>query len=567
MVSSLNIGKSTYRNMESYGSMQALRNLMDEGEVLGLDFSVVRQKVDSYESSKATGKIKIVLLGSFSDGKTTAIAGLLGRLETNMKIDEDESSDQLSVYRVESLGSEYEIVDTPGLFGTKEREQDGENVRFSEITERYISEAHIVVYVCNSVNTLKDSHKTIIKRVLRDYNKLSSAIFVINKMDEVADVEDDAEFAEVSLIKRNTFVNRLKQVLLLTPDEEKELRIACIAANPYGDGLAKWFQNKSEYNKLSHIGELKRCVESVIEKSDIAQLKLDASKAVSKDLAHSIAFMVASRTAELKKALSTIRVSLEDLDAELSALRLALSQSRGVMTDRLKALQDGLNSLINGISEVADLQAFLQSKIGITGKNVDFYIIRRDLNQILSECVERNNAQLDSKVVMFEQKLSAQSDLLDNVMKGGLSWMKKVNNTTVLKARDMFFKSHKFKPWGAVKLASKIGAAAAVVGMLWEAWTWWQKEKERRKLEEMKSSLQEVLSGMFKSVFERFDDDEKYYKEFAPSFIELRGAVGVRKSELADMQKGAEDLGRFKSRVITWYGADIEDVDFEDIKI
>ena len=142
--------------MANCNDLHFLKKLIEEGEKLGLDFSSLEKKINEYINNKEIGTIKIVLLGSFSDGKTTAIAGLLGKLESNMKIDEDESSDELSVYHIDTLGKQYEIVDTPGLFGTKEKEVDGVNVKFSEITERYISEAHIVIYVCNSVNTLKD---------------------------------------------------------------------------------------------------------------------------------------------------------------------------------------------------------------------------------------------------------------------------------------------------------------------------------------------------------------------------------------------------------------------------
>ena len=186
--------------MANTKDLSTLKQLFEEGENFGLDLSTLINKVSEYIRSKESDIIKIVLLGSFSDGKTTAMAGLLGKLEDNMKIDEDESSDELSIYHIESLGNNYEIVDTPGLFGTKEKEVDGENIRFSEITERYISEAHIVIYVTDSINTLKDSHKDIIKRVLRDYNKLDSAIFVINKMDCVADTCDEVDYAEHSAI-------------------------------------------------------------------------------------------------------------------------------------------------------------------------------------------------------------------------------------------------------------------------------------------------------------------------------------------------------------------------------
>ena len=134
-------------------------------------------KIESIRSAIKDGIVRIVLLGSFSDGKTTAIAGLLGRLEDTMKIDSDESSDELKVYRPLGLKKGFEIVDTPGLFGTKEKEVNGENIKFSDITKRYISEAHIIIYVCDAVNPLKDSHVGVIKWVLRDLGKLSKTIF------------------------------------------------------------------------------------------------------------------------------------------------------------------------------------------------------------------------------------------------------------------------------------------------------------------------------------------------------------------------------------------------------
>lgn len=67
------------------------------------------------------------------------------------------------------------------MFGTKEREINGQNIKFSEITERYISEAHIIIYVCDAVVPLKDSHVEIIRRIMRDYHKLDNTILLLTK--------------------------------------------------------------------------------------------------------------------------------------------------------------------------------------------------------------------------------------------------------------------------------------------------------------------------------------------------------------------------------------------------
>lgn len=552
--------------MAQCNNLQLLKQLIEEGEKFGLDFSSLEKKINEYLNNQEIGIIKIVLLGSFSDGKTTAIAGMLGKLENNMKIDEDESSDELSVYHIEALGKEYEIVDTPGLFGTKEKEVDGVNVKFSEITEKYISEAHIIIYVCNSVNTLKDSHKDIIKKVLRDYNKLDSTIFVINKMDDVADTNDEEEYSEVSEIKRNTFIERLRQVIGLTPDEEKQLNIACIAANPKAKGLNVWFEEPEEYKRRSHIGQLENCVANVTRNSDVAGLKNNTDIAVAKDLAQAIAISVSRKVAQLNTALADVNSSVADMEDDLAILKASIVQSKGVMTDRFKEMKNMLFNTIGNLGSLSDMGNFLETEIGIEGDKLDFNVLMRSIKQIMSECAETNNAQINAKMTEFERGFEAQNAIINGTIKTGLEGMKKVNGGMVLKARDIFFKSHKFKPWGAVKFAKGIGAAAAALGLVLDGWNLYKKYKDAKKLDQCKKDMKDALNDIFKQIFQEFDEDDIYYKNFAPSYLELVNAVNNRKQELKMMTDNVAHLNTYKSRFEEWYGSDIEDAIFEEIK-
>ena len=70
--------------------LEELRALLNQGHNLGLDFSDVIKKLDNVCKSISDDIIRIVLMGTFSDGKTSAIAGMLGRLDDSMKIDLDE---------------------------------------------------------------------------------------------------------------------------------------------------------------------------------------------------------------------------------------------------------------------------------------------------------------------------------------------------------------------------------------------------------------------------------------------------------------------------------------------
>ncbi len=551
--------------MEHFKDLQYLKKIIEEGEKLGLDFSLIEKKLNDYISAQKSGTIKIVLLGTFSDGKTTAIAGLLGKLENNMKIDEDESSDELSIYHIDALGNQYEIVDTPGLFGTKEKEIEGSKVKFSEITERYISEAHIIIYVCNSVNTLKDSHKDIIKKVMRDYNKLNSTIFVINKMDDVADTNDEEDYEEMSEIKRKTFVDRLRQIIGLTPDEEAKLNIACIAANPKAKGLSEWFKKQDEYRRRSHIAQLENCVATVTKNSDIVMLRNNTDIAVVSDLVQAIIISVSAKVTQLNSVLADVKESLTDMGNDLDILRNTIVQNKGIMTDRLNDYKKTLFSSIDNIGSLSDMGGFLETEIGIEGEQLDFNVVIRKVKQIMSECAESNNASINAKVTEFERIFDSQSKIINGAIKGGLEGMKKVNGAMVLKARDIFFKSHKFKPWGAIKFAKAIGAAAAVLGLIIDGWNLYKKWKDAKKLDECKRDIKDALSGIFKKIFQEFDQDDIYYKNFAPTYIQMAEAVKMRREELSILENNVSSLSAFKSRFKEWYGNDIEDAEFEEI--
>ena len=221
----------------------------------------------------------------------------------------------------------YQIIDTPGLFGTEEKNINGKTIRISDITEKYISEAHIIIYVCNSVNTLKDSHKEVVQKVLREYGKLRSAIFVINKMDDVADTNDEEEYMEVSAIKKKTFTDRLKQVIGLTPDEEKQLKIACVSANPKGKGLHEWFTKKEEYDRRSHLQQLKEYVSSTIKESDIKILSTQVDEAVIKDIwVWIVNFLLLEKFNQLDEAVRTIKDSLDQMESDLAILKSDIIQ-------------------------------------------------------------------------------------------------------------------------------------------------------------------------------------------------------------------------------------------------
>lgn len=551
--------------------LEELRALLNQGYNLGLDFSDVIKKLDNVCKSISDDIIRIVLMGTFSDGKTSAIAGMLGRLDDSMKIDLDESSDELNVYRPDGMKEGFEIIDTPGLWGTKEKEIDGQNVKFSEITEKYISEAHIIIYVCDAINPLKESHANIMHQVLRTYDKLNSTIFVINKMDNAGyDLTDTEEFNQGAQIKSQTLITRLKDTIHLTKEEAKNLNIVCVAADPKGKGLEYWFSRMDDYLKRSRIDQLRSVLDKVISESDEDQLIKSMNSASVKDMLLSTLQLIQTCKEPTENAIAAVKESCDELRIDLDVLRNELIQSQQRMASKLDALQSSVLSDVDGAS-VETINAIIESEIGIEDKKITFYKFSRNINLILNECAEQNNSAINIHSITFEDGFKKQEGLIHMAIGKGSGLLGKVaiNGEQVKRLRDIFAPAHKFKPWGAIKLGEKLtkilNKAGLALALVLEAWDFWQAYKNKKALAEIKVNLKAAINGYFSEASKLFCDNDTYFKNFAPGYLELKQQLKQREDDLKLIESKSVQLNRFKHELSRWYKDNIEDVEFEEL--
>lgn len=550
--------------------LDKVEKLVKEGMSYGVNLQSLLTKLESMRSAIHDGLIRIVLLGSFADGKTTAVAGLLGRLEDSMKIDQDESSDELEVYRPKDLKEGFEIVDTPGLFGTKEKEVGGERIKYSDITKRYISEAHIIIYVCDAVNPLKDSHVGIIEWVLRDLGKLDSTIFVVNKMDEAGyDMLDEADYKYGSETKRQNLISRLRTTINLTPDEESRLHIVCIAADPKGKGLSYWFAREEDYMRRSHMANLRKVLSKVVESSDSNQLKGRATIASVKDLVNSVDKAIEQTIRPLEKSLPKMDEVNKDMLVEQKSLSKELDFARKSLMDDLSSYRDNLLSVVRG----ASLETFgdvLETKIGIGGDGkLSFSVFEREVDGILEGAVSNIDGVVNSSAVVFKQGFGEQEKFFNGAVKEGAKFLKgvKINNTQVLAVRDALFEGVKFKPWGATNLAKNItkgfGYAAIGINIAMEAYDWYKKWKQAKELDEAKKQVLTVLRESFGKIDSSFRDKNAYLKNFAPQYIEFEKELKTREEQIAILQQRVKDLEVYSSKVKAFIEA--EDAEYKEV--
>ena len=502
-------------------------------------------------------------MGSFSDGKTSAIAGLLGQVQDNMIIDQDESSDDLAIYRFDGIDN-VEIIDTPGLFGTKEKEVDGKNIRYSEITNRYISEADIVVYVCDAVTPLKDSHIGIIRRVLREYGKMKSTVFVLNKMDEAGfDLLDSEDFKRGEEIKRQALIIRLKDTMDLSCEEEKNLHIVCIAADPKGKGLGYWLSKKDSYNERSHIGLLQDTISEIVELSDIEELKKDTNTAVITDVVSKAEQQLSTIVLPIEEAVKSAREISNDLLLDKSGLRRELIAAKVRLVEDLQLLSSTIKIEIDE-SDQASFTSLLENKLGLVDGTLDFNILDTKIELTISQYVESNNYAIQTRVEEYSEKISAAESIIKDALKMGAGKLGKVSitNTQVLKVRDTLAKSFKwagkvkFKPYGAGKLASKItkaaGHAAIIINVGTDLFSYFKEKRDAKKFNELKATIKNHISSKFQKLFDVLKTDDSYFQEFAPSYLELCKLVDQRNAELIQLQNQVQQLRQYNDQLKEW---------------
>lgn len=538
--------------------LEALRNILNQGTQYGFDFSELTEKIKSVEESLGNDRIRIVLLSSFSEGKTSTIAGLLGKIEDNMKIDNDESSDEIIVYRSEGLAEGFEFVDTPGLFGTKEKEIDGKSVRFSEITEKYLSEAHLILFICDAVNPLKDSHAFVIEQLMRKYHKLDSTIFVINKMDQASiDLSDDNDFARGAEIKKSTLIQRLKDTISLTPEEEAKLNVVCISADPDGEGVDKWLESPDEYKQYSHIIDLKEKVDAVISSSDRQQLQVETTNASIVDITNSVSTEIQSFAQNIAVSLATAKEASDNMNLDLDLLQKDLTQNRRDMTNRFKEFKKQVIASIDGAS-IETINSVIEEEIGIEGKDITFYVFNREVNQITKECSEANNVSINTRAENINKQASVQEQVLEKAAKGASEALKNVNisGETVKSIRNVIAKDYKFAPWGAINLGAKatkvLNYAGKGLGVALEVFKWVKDVRNQKRLSDTQSFLKAEVDKKMAEIYKAFDDDAVYYENFAPSFLKLQTETQKRNAEFMRLQDKAIALQEYSHILSRW---------------
>ncbi|MFP6087408.1 LeoA/HP0731 family dynamin-like GTPase [Helicobacter pylori] len=512
------------RNQEN---LKKLLDFIHTGEKYGIHIEEsLKEKIRNAMENVAGQKLKVALVGGFSEGKTSIAAAWIDRLDKSMKIDHKESSDEVKIYDIDD---EIELVDTPGLFGFKEKITDsGKIERYKDITKKYISEAHLILYALNPSNPIKESHKDDLNWLFRTLNLLSRTIFVISRFDEEADIEDEEDYNKRFKIKKENIQNRLNDLISLSEEEKESLIIVAVAANPYDLGVEHWLKHQEEFQKLSHIKALQDATQKKI-KENGGKLTIieEAKKSVIQDVVYRQMLLAKKEQQEIKREMEYLNKTLEKRRKDLQDLNKEISQARIHLREFITRYFSDLIRQVLGTS-LETFNDFVIREIGDEGINIETKVqneFERQTQGIVNE-IAKIETGFNADMSFFEKHAGAFGKIgIDLLKQSGF-----INATNIKLARDTIAATGKFtgidlalkfKPWGAVNLAGNLNKALPLIGIAFEAWDSYNKYQKEQEFEKAKEEIKSNFEEAKEQMIEFINDEAKFKQTCFPSALEL----------------------------------------------
>ena len=524
-----------------------------------IDVIDVKCKVDSILQNISDDRISIVLIGAFSDGKTTIASSLMNKKFENMKIDSDESTDTIEVYS-NGDNSNYVFVDTPGLFGHKTLENNLGTSFYDKQTTEYLSRADVILYVVDAVNPVKNSHLETLKWIMLDLNKYKNMIFLINKMDEVTSLDDDEDFAYDANIKKSTMTKALSEAGI--PDNIlKDLNILCVAANPDGLGLEHWFNNLDEYNELSRVNAIHNKLKEILSSPENnLNIKI-------KTYYDSLNDIVSTLISKMEDFILPSKDDLRNADKNLQSMKQELANIEAEIKSTLIECDDEIDHyfkhLLRSVEALdrKNIESFVSEELGRKDDEIG-YLITHNVEKVINKFLSKINKEIDKFKINIETEISKQDIIMGTISKRALGVVSKVpkdSMATLIKsgifnARDLLGKytniAIKFKPWQVANLAkfSKfIGPAATVLGELIDLLLQYF---ENAKLEKIKKDSRSAIDD-FRSLVLDMLKFETIINNNCESYTILKNAILESENDYNELKKQLADIENCMKKIET----------------
>lgn len=522
------------RQAETMKVLKELGKFLAEGESYGIQVDAnIKDKLERAVHSVQDNKLRIALVGGFSEGKTAIAAAWLERLDrATMKISHEESSNAVTVYEA---GPDCLLIDTPGLFGFKEQENENTHTieKYKELTRKYVSEAHLVLYVTDPTNPVKESHADDLNWLFRELNLLPRTVFVLSRFDAVADVEDDHDYGHHLGIKRENVAGRLRDLIALNEAEMADLDIVAVAADPFEMGTEHWLTDLDRFRALSRIESLQAATAKKVDAAGgVAAVVDEAKRSIVRDVLGKQLPIAVEQNHMIDQEFKRLSSMKDQLKRQLSITNGHITESRVDLRTFVVRFFTDLILQAQG-QTMETFGEFFEREIGANG-----VVMNANLQNAFDLQLNAARVEVDRMAVGFAAEVDHFNRTVRAYGKQGLDYVVKsglINNTSVLAARDGIVsaakvvgldigKLLKFKPWGAVNLARGLNGVLLFVGVALEVWDTYDNMKReevfRKMLADMVDNFQQQREELLTLI-----NGAQFEALFFPDLAALRREV------------------------------------------
>ncbi|GAA7002297.1 hypothetical protein Kyoto22A_08640 [Helicobacter pylori] len=260
----------------------------------------------------------------------------------------------------------------------------------------------------------------------------------------------------------------------------------------------------------------------------------------------------------LKRELEDLNKAMEKRQKEIQNLKGEISQARINLKEFITRYFSDLSRQVAGTS-LETFNDFVMNEIGNEGINIKTRVqnaFERETQGILNE-IAKIETSFNADRSFFEKHAGTFEKIGNEFLtKSGF-----INATNIKLTRDGIVAvgkfvgidlAFKFKPWGAVKLASNLNKAVPLIGFAFEAWDSYNKYQKEQKLEEAKEKIVSHFDNQKKEILDLINDETRFKQTCFPSALELEKSLqeikeAIEKTQACDQEfekwiKAGEDL-------------------------
>ncbi len=388
--------------------------------------------------------------------------------------------------------------------------------------------------------------------LFRTLNLLSRTIFVISRFDEEADIEDEEDYNKRFKIKKENVQNRLNDLISLSEEEKEGLIIVAVAANPFDLGVEHWLKHQEEFQKLSHIKALQDATQKKI-KENGGKLTIieEAKKSVIQDVIHRQMPLAKKEQQGIKREMEYLNRMIEKRRKDLQNLNSEISQALINLKEFITRYFSGLIAQVSGTS-LETFNDFVIREIGDKGINIETKVqnaFERETQGIFNELAKIETG-FNADMSFFEKHAGALGKI-------GINFLNQsgfINATNIKLARDTIVAAGKFvgvdlalkfKPWGAIKLASNVNKALPLIGLAFEAWDSWNESQKIEKLEKAKEEMKSNFDNQKQEILALINDETRFKQTCFPSVLELEKCIQEIEEKIKKTQECDQEFEKW----------------------